>query len=311
MKKYAHLDYLKEQFLKGNFDFDEKKIEVNGVEFQFLGETSKYSLLEIMEKNYKPMVAYNMVASKENEDNANNMNRWIVFLWGMNDNLQIVPYDVRNLSKSRAGVPIREATKEVEHDRIIADKVNVKMIDLPVANDIVAKVDTGAEITSLHATDIQINRSTQGNTVSFNAPDLSNNRFTLPLVSQQPVKVSNGDTSNRPVIKLTMKIKNKVLKDILVNLNDRSKMDDPMLLGQNALEAGNFIVDPNLLSDGEIFSSEFIAEVANERVAGTSIDPEQAREIYETLSNARSVTLDDLLKIMRTEILNNIDDITY
>ena len=44
-------------------------------------------------------------------------------------------------------------------------KVNVKFIDLSVANDIVAKVDTSAQITSLHATDIDISRNGEGATV--------------------------------------------------------------------------------------------------------------------------------------------------
>lgn len=311
MKKYASLDSLKNEFLAGDFDFDTKTFALGDVEFQFLGETSKYSLLDIMRKNHKPLLVYNLVANKENEEKAGDLKRWIVFLWGMNDKAQLVPYDVRNLNKARANVPIKEAPQDGADDRVIADKVEVRFIDLPVANNLVAKVDTGAQVTSLHATDIQINRSTEGNTVSFNAPDLSQNRFTLPLQDQQAVKTSNGDTTNRPVIKVNMKIKNKLLKDILVNLNDRSTMDDPLLLGQNALEAGNFIVDPNLLKDDINFDPEFLAELQQEVVPSTRVSDEEARELYEALTKIGNLSITDIVKILRTEIVNEIDDISY
>ena len=314
MKKYNSVNDIKLEFLRGSYDFSQKEFMVDDVEYQFLGESTKYSMLEILVNNHKSMVVYNVVRNKENEAKEKDaeLSNWIIFLWGMDDKLRLVPYDVRNTTKARASVQIKEAkTKEIDADRIIADKVNVKFIDLSVANDIVAKVDTGAQITSLHATDIDISRNGEGATVSFNAPDLSNNRFTLPMVDQQPVKTSDGRTSNRPVIKMTMKIKNKLLKDILVNLNDRSKMDDPMLLGQNALEAGNFLVDPTILKDGELFSAEFLAEVAQEQVPSSLIDKETSRKLYEVLNEAGDLSISELIIILRTEILNNLDDVSY
>ena len=313
MKKYNSVNDIKLEFLRGQFDFDQKEFLVGDVEYQFLGESSKYTMLEILNTGKKSMVVYNVVRNKENEakEKDADLSNWIIFLWGMDDKLRLVPYDVRNTTKARASLPIKEATKEIDADRIIADKVNVKFIDLSVANDIVAKVDTGAQITSLHATDIDISRNGEGATVSFNAPDLSNNRFTLPMVDQQPVKTSDGQTSNRPVIKMTMKIKNKLLKDILVNLNDRSKMDDPMLIGQNALEAGNFLVDPTILKDSELFSAEFLAEVAQEQVPSSLIDKETSRKLYEVLNEAGDLSISELIIILRTEILNNLDDVSY
>ena len=131
------------------------------------------------------------------------------------------------------------------------------------------------------------------------------------MVDEQPVKTSDGKTNNRPVIKMTMKIKNKLLKDILVNLNDRSKMDDPMLIGQNALEAGNFLVDPTILKDGELFSAEFLAEVAQEQVPSSLIDKETSRKLYEVLNEAGDLSISELIIILRTEILNNLDDVSY
>ena len=311
MKRYRNIDELKKEFLQGDFDFDQKEFKVGDVDFQFLGESTAYSMLDILTKNYKSMIVYNAKRNPENEERQlqAKMAGWIVFLWGMDDRMRLVPYDVRNTTKARASVHITE--EESLEDRIIADKVPVKMLDLPVARDIVAKVDTGAEVTSLHATDIEIKRSTEGNMVSFNCQELSNNRFTVPLIDQQPVKVSNGDTANRPVIKLSLKIKDKVLKDILVNLNDRSSMDDPMLLGQNALEAGNFLVDPNLLKDSVEFDPEFLAEVQADVVPATRLDREATEKLFEALQEAGTLTIDDLLRVLRTKLVENFDDIQY
>lgn len=314
MKKYNSVNDIKLEFLRGEYDFKQKGFMVGDVEYQFLGESSKYTMLEILETGHKSMVVYNVVRNKENEEREKeaDMQNWIIFLWGMDDKLRLVPYDVRNTTKARASVHIKEATKEIDAERIIADKIKVKLVDLAVSNDIIAKVDTGAQITSMHATDIDIKRNTDGNTVSFNAPDISNNRITLPMVDEQPVKTSDGQTSNRPVVKLTMKIKNKLLKDLLVNLNDRSKMDDPMLLGQNALEAGEFLVDPSLLKDSEeLFSADFLAEVAKEQVPSSRLDEETSRKLYEALNEAGDLSISELITILRTEILNNLDDVSY
>ena len=67
MKKYNSVNDIKLEFLRGSYDFSQKEFLVGDVHFQFLGESSKYTMLEILESNHKSMVVYNVVRNKENE----------------------------------------------------------------------------------------------------------------------------------------------------------------------------------------------------------------------------------------------------
>lgn len=103
------------------------------------------------------------------------------------------------------------------------------------------KVDTGATTSSLHAEDIRLN----GNkSVSFRCPALSNNTLTLPLDGAQEVHSADGGGVTRPMVNLDITINGTPIENVTFNLNDRSNMDSPLLIGQNALQSGNFIIDP-------------------------------------------------------------------
>lgn len=106
------------------------------------------------------------------------------------------------------------------------------------------KVDTGATTCCLHAKNITVNQ----HQVSFVCPDLSNNTITVDVVGMQGVSSADGGEQSRPIIKLDIDLDGVQLKDVSFNLNDRSNMDTKVLIGQNALQAGNFVVD---VSQGE------------------------------------------------------------
>ncbi len=101
------------------------------------------------------------------------------------------------------------------------------------------KIDTGADVCCLHATNINM----KGDQVSFTSSVLSDNTITMPLASQQSVKTADGGESSRPVVKFDITINGNTLDGVMFNLNDRSDMEDKILIGMNALEKGNFVVD--------------------------------------------------------------------
>lgn len=292
MKEYATINDLKADFVSGQFKFD-VSVGVGGVVYQDEDNSSTNSILNMVLENAKGVVVY----SGPQENN------WLMFLWGAHNNT-IIPYDVRTTTR-----PLTE--KEEIEDRIIADKIEVHFLNMPVSNALVAKVDTGAEMCSLHATNVQINRG-EG-TVSFVAPQLSKNTITMSLSDQQAVKTSGGDTKYRAVIKATLKIKGKVLKDILINLNDRSEMRDPMLLGQNALQVGKFLIDPNIIKEADnLLTTEFLATLQHDTVVPQmTLTPETTKKLYEALEEVGDISIGDLVKLLRSQALKNIDDISY
>jgi hypothetical protein len=94
-----------------------------------------------------------------------------------------------------------------------------------------AKIDTGAAECSLHATNI----STEGDAVSFDSQILSANRLTLPLADIHTIKSADGGENKRPVVMLDVSLKDVVVKQVAFNLNDRTDMEDSILLGNNLL----------------------------------------------------------------------------
>ena len=68
----------------------------------------------------------------------------------------------------------------------------------------------------------------------------------MPVLEKQAVKLSNGSMEYRPVVELNIKINDQQLTNCMFNLNDRGAMTYPILIGQNVLEAGGFMVDPSI-----------------------------------------------------------------
>jgi hypothetical protein len=114
---------------------------------------------------------------------------------------------------------------------------------------IVGKVDTGATYCSLHAEELRIRpdplSTENADLVSFIFND---RRYTVPVVDYQAIASADGGVNQRPVITFNVKIKDELHEDIMFNLNDRSNMEDPLLIGMNLLKKGKFLIDPKMES---------------------------------------------------------------
>lgn len=102
-----------------------------------------------------------------------------------------------------------------------------------------AKVDTGADMCSLDAQSISVS----GTSVTFISTILSPNKLTVDLVTTTTISSADGGIQNRPVVEFDITIEGKLLSAVKFNLNDRSEMQHKVLIGQNALEQGAFMVD--------------------------------------------------------------------
>jgi hypothetical protein len=112
-----------------------------------------------------------------------------------------------------------------------------------------AKLDTGAETSSLDATRIRrLRRTSSGERfVEFDLADPNTgDAITLKerLVREVRIKEHDGSFQTRPVVVLPVCL-GRHLRDIEVSLIDRSEFIYPLLLGRSAL-AGIALVDPNL-----------------------------------------------------------------
>jgi len=244
--KYEKMSDIKQEFIDGNFSFPES-ITVADIPFR-LRSSSSHSLLDMVQNQYKGSVIYATSAAtlqKLNSDNVNHLglNQCIVLLWGMTPSKRLVPYDVRTMNIARAEQVVKESD-----DNFIGSTVEVRITNIPGSAPMKGKVDTGADVCSLHAEEWHINNGT----VRFKCPELSQNSITAPLVDHQAVKSADGGVEYRPVIDLNIKVNGKLLQKVMFNLNDRGQMKFPILIGRNALEAGKFKIDPSLDEGQEI-----------------------------------------------------------
>ncbi len=162
---------------------------------------------------------------------------WIGFRWTLREG-SIVP-------AAADAVEYRMKLEEEVDPKasVISDEVKVRITSLrdAVVN---AKADTGATVCSLHADSYKI----EGDTVKFISKAISPNTISVPLSSQQAVKTAGNGVEYRPVIELDIVVGEKSMR-VKFNLNDRSNMDHPILLGQNALEKGKFLIDPSAIKE--------------------------------------------------------------
>jgi len=242
--EFQNLEELKELFLEGIFNFP-PEIIVSGIKYK-TNKTPNVSMQDIIQKGYKPMWTY-VTAFKEQARQAK-LDHVIVFLWGyLPDRNMIVPYAVRASSKARLAAPVVEKVDNgdsinISKEKIIGDIADVIITSIPGSKPIKGKIDTGADVSSLHAENWKIDNGQ----VTFVCNELSENQITMPVIEKQAVKLSNGDMEYRPVIELNIKINDQQLTNVMFNLNDRGAMTYPMLIGQNVLECGGFMIDPTI-----------------------------------------------------------------
>ena len=251
--EFKDLAEVKKAFMTGEFKVGDK-ITVGGAPYHQY-QSSEHSLIDMMEKNYKGVVIYSIDPGHK-EEITGDLKPWILFLWGFTPRLHLAPFDVRTMTRARAeGRTITEKEVTELPDNIIGSTVEIRFTNLAGSGYMKGKVDTGATICSLHADNYKINRA--AGTITFKSPKLSANELTVPLIDQQSVKSADGGSEYRPVVELNIKVNNKILSNIKFNLNDRSHMEFPVLLGKNALEKGNFMINPKLDEDVDW---EFIQE---------------------------------------------------
>lgn len=106
-----------------------------------------------------------------------------------------------------------------------------------------AKIDTGATNSSLNATNYHLSRVGDQKWISFDVTNRDGKTITLKkqIIRFVKVKRKEATTQQRPAILLNICI-GKIMKQVEVNLVNRSNFDYQMLIGRSFL-TGSFIVD--------------------------------------------------------------------
>lgn len=157
---------------------------------------------------------------------------------------------------SRNSKPLREharkeetrgaagALRQVGRKQVLGWKEWVLLPELgPIR--LLAKLDTGARTSALHAVNLELRRSHAKWWVEFDLPDIDAcgpRHFRFPVVEHRRIKSSIGSSQIRPVVLLALTLAEQTWTTE-VTLTDRSDMELPMLIGRSALKS-RFLVDP-------------------------------------------------------------------
>jgi hypothetical protein len=133
-----------------------------------------------------------------------------------------------------------------EPKRVIGWREWVQLPDLGVV-EMKAKVDTGADNSSLHAFNVERIERDGAEYVRFEIhPKQRSKKPTIlceaPLAMEKKVKNPGGRTELRPVIRTRVVVAGEEI-EALVNLTSRDEMGFRMLLGRRAVRS-RFVIDP-------------------------------------------------------------------
>lgn len=129
--------------------------------------------------------------------------------------------------------------------RVVGWKETAALPDLNVKN-VIAKIDTGANLASIDAADIKIVSRDKVKYVKFKVMKRNNTvrKTSAPLEGYKRIKSSNGDVERRPYIKTTL-LMDGITKKIELTLTDRGPMEYTMLIGRKAL-GRRWVVNPSI-----------------------------------------------------------------
>jgi hypothetical protein len=185
----------------------------------------------------------------------------------------------------------------MDNQHVLGDTTKVKFTNFADGVEVDAKVDSGATTSSLHADSTEVN----GNQITFTSKALGGRRFTMDLAGHQEVHSADGGANERPTIKVDIEVDGVQIQGVVFNLNDRSNMDTPVLVGQNVLKAGNFVID--VAKDGsEPPVAPSVPEDVSVKIANAKII-----EAIEILAES-DMTIAELLTHMRTVVVRNLKD---
>ena len=137
------------------------------------------------------------------------------------------------------------AEKKERKKRVVGWRENAALPDLKI-KQVIAKIDTGANIATIDAADIKFVTRKDVKYVKFTVKKRNNTvrKTSAPLAGFKRIRSSNGDVERRPYIKTDI-LMDGITKNIELTLTDRGPMDYTMLIGRKAL-GRRWMVNPSI-----------------------------------------------------------------
>lgn len=320
MVNFNLLSDLEEAFLNGKVAKLPTQLKVNGIMYHYKDSTN-YGWEDFINGRRKAMSAFHVHPNADNmkvfqskqskdSDSVTEPQRMLVLLWGADRHLRMVPAAARFITPNRQlQVGVRGVMEGID----IQYEETIILHNLGDGRPIQCKIDTGADMCSLHAEDIQVH----GDSVSF---VFNGKKYRMPIAGHQHVKQADSDIEARPTVRFDMELAGTTINGVECNLNDRSGMASPMLVGKNLLSQADFTIHTYGTDDGmdesisqaewEYYQSLFEDVQIPESSFNTVTDKEVERVIKFMLES--NCSLRDVIYHIKEDSLRLInEDITY
>ncbi len=155
---------------------------------------------------------------------------------------EVVP-EIKNLSPVSPALRDRQArAQDMAAGKVVIGRIEWVEFESP-GFSVQARIDTGAQTSSLHAENIEEKNIDGELYVQFETFDQSGEKYVLlkRVINSTVVRRSTGESAHRYVVKTRIQLGGQS-HEINVNLNDRSGLRYRFLAGRNLL-MGNYVVD--------------------------------------------------------------------
>lgn len=322
--QFDDMTHLEQKFIQGGLQAFPSQITLNNIVFNFSHHRDDISWSNIItDRNAKALTSYTISRKPDNiekfkqmksvsdQNRHSSINEVLAFGWIMDKTMKVVPVGIGFTTVSRLHVSGMAHESLISTDTIVdinettslSYEESVLIQGINNNKPIMAKIDTGADVCSLHATDIKINNET----VAFS---LNNQQYNVPLHRVQNIRQADSDSEPRPVVLLSMTVAGQTISNVECNLNDRSGMSNPLLIGRNLLSQHDFTIQ-TLSNEAELTDWVTLDKLFENIQIPTNIEPENVQEKLVELMATSDISLQDLTHaIYESKLLKN-NNITY
>lgn len=214
-------------------------ITINNIVYK-LHESTSCPFHEILNHNRSAYLIY----VTEDSEIPDSMERILGMRWSFNGN---------NVTLSKVKYLKGCFEQIVEEQNEIGLEEPVILLNFNSNKPIPSKIDTGADLCCLHATDI----SSDGGTVTFTF-----NGSKYSMKQADTVKILRaGDEQTRYCVNFDMVIGDKKVSNIKCTLADRSGLDSSLLIGKNLLIPSGITINPSVSETIVKIDYEYLSEV--------------------------------------------------
>lgn len=301
---------LRMQFTRRAF-VPEQKIQVGGIGYHYsssnnppvdkiINEGRNLFMVYVIDPSTINQATYQNISKSDQHGDETQPGSMLAFMWKWNPNIKVImPVNVRPTKPQRLS-SLELDKMPLGEQQSLGLTSEIEFVQL--GTTVPAKIDTGATISSLHADDWTV----EGDSVVFKS-SIFKKVLRAPTDGSHDVHTSDGGVENRPVVAFDVRINGRLIQNAHFNLNNRSNMDFPVLIGQNILKQGNFTIDPSVenINWGELdklFEDDTFTNLPFD-LPGDPTKIKQAIDVFET----NDVSFKDLMKYIRTRAIETLE----